>query len=77
MLYLGRDEAGVPMALHSFAEYLVPCAGRDDGAPAGERETLYKVDGVHVSDLELGRGSSRTAFIQRISRVTVIAALHP
>jgi hypothetical protein len=77
MLYLGRDEAGVPMALHSFAEYLVPCAGRDAGAPAGERETLYKVDGVHVSDLELGRGSSRTAFIQRISRVTVIAALHP
>lgn len=77
MLYLGRDDAGTPMAIHSFAEYLVPCAGRTDGAPAGERETLFKVDGVHVSDLELGRGTSRTAFIQRISKVTVLAPLRP
>ncbi|MDC0670699.1 NlpC/P60 family protein [Nannocystis radixulma] len=73
MLYLGRDDAGAPMAIHSFAEYLVPCPGRTDGAPAGERETLLRVDGVHVSDLELGRGTSRTAFIQRISRITVLA----
>jgi cell wall-associated NlpC family hydrolase len=72
MLYLGRDEAGTPMAIHSFAEYLVPCSGRIDGAPAGERETLLKVDGVHVSDLELGRGTSRTAFIQRITKMTVL-----
>ncbi|MBL9107392.1 MAG: C40 family peptidase [Myxococcales bacterium] len=71
MMYLGRDADGVPMAIHSFAEYLVPCGGRVDGAPAGERETLLKVDGVHVSDLELGRGSSRTAFIQRITKITV------
>lgn len=75
MLYLGRDDADVPMAIHSFAEYLVPCPGRPNGAPAGERETLLKVDGVHVSDLELGRGSSRTAFIERISRITVLAPL--
>jgi hypothetical protein len=71
MLYLGRDEDGTPMAIHSFAEYLVPCSGRPDGAAAGERETLLKVDGVHVSDLELGRGTSRTAFIQRITKITV------
>lgn len=77
MLYLGRDDAGTPMAIHSFAEYLVPCAGRQDGAPAGERETLYKVDGVHVSDLELGRGTSRTAFVQRVTKVTVLAPLRP
>lgn len=75
MLYLGRDDVGVPMAIHSFAEYLVPCPGRAPDAPAGERETLVKVDGVHVSDLELGRGSSRTAFIQRISRIAVLAPL--
>ena len=60
------------MAIHSFAEFLVPCAGRAEGAPAGERETLLKVDGVHVSDLELGRGTSRTAFIQRITKITVL-----
>ncbi|MDC0717394.1 NlpC/P60 family protein [Nannocystis bainbridge] len=79
MLYLGRDDAGVPMAIHSFAEYLVPCPGRPDGAPAGERETLLKVDGVHVSDLELGRGTSRGAFVERISKITVLAppALEP
>jgi cell wall-associated NlpC family hydrolase len=77
MLYLGRDSDGVAMAIHSFAEYLVPCSDRVDGAPAGERETLLKVDGVHVSDLELGRGSSRTAFIQRISKITVLGPPPP
>ena len=72
MLYLGRDAGGTPMAIHSFAEFLVPCADRAAGAPAGERETLLKVDGVYVSDLELGRGTSRTAFIQRITKITVL-----
>ncbi len=72
MLYLGRDAGGTPMAIHSFAEFLVPCADRAEGAPAGERETLLKVDGVHVSDLELGRGTSRAAFIQRITKITVL-----
>jgi hypothetical protein len=72
MLYLGRDADGTAMAIHSFAEFLVPCPGRSEGAPAGERETLLKVDGVHVSDLELGRGTSRTAFIQRITKITVL-----
>ena len=72
MLYLGRDTAGAPMAIHSFAEYLVPCAGRTADAAVGERETLLKVNGVHVSDLELGRGTSRTAFLQRITKITVL-----
>ncbi len=72
MLYLGRDTAGAAMAIHSFAEYLVPCAGRTADAAVGERETLLKVNGVHVSDLELGRGTSRTAFIQRITKITVL-----
>ncbi|MCB9730116.1 MAG: C40 family peptidase [Deltaproteobacteria bacterium] len=64
MLYLGRDSAGAPMALHSFAEYLVPCPGGG--------ETLFTTDGVTVTGLELGRDSSRTAFIQRITRVVVL-----
>lgn len=64
MLYLGRDARGTPMVLHSFAEYLVPC---DDGG-----ETLFTNDGVTVSNLELGRGTSRTAFIQRITRAVVL-----
>jgi hypothetical protein len=76
MLYLGRDALGAPMAIHSFAEYLVPCAGRSPGAPVGERETLLKVASVHVSDLELGRGTSRTAFIERITKVTVLGPAH-
>jgi len=72
MLYLGRDEGGVPMALHSFAEYLVPCEGRTAEMPAGERETLVHVDRIQVSNLELGRGSSRTSFIERITKITVV-----
>ena len=72
MLYLGRDAEGRPMALHSFAEYVAPCAGRTAEMAAGERETLMTVDRVLVSDLELGRGSSRGAFIERITRVTVL-----
>ena len=71
MLYLGRDHEGRPMAIHSFAEYLEPCeeAPLD---PTRDPETLIEVDRVTVSDLELGRGTSRTAFIERLTRVTVI-----
>jgi hypothetical protein len=75
MLYLGRDDDGVALALHSFAEYLVPCTGRSDGAPEGERETLYTVERVQVSDLELGRGTSRGAFIERLTKITIIAGV--
>ncbi|MCA9691290.1 MAG: NlpC/P60 family protein [Nannocystaceae bacterium] len=71
MLYLGRDDRGRPMALHSFAEYIRPCPGRQPDAPEGELETLVTVGKVTVSDLELGRGSSRTAFIERIDRLAV------
>lgn len=73
MLYLGRNEAGAPMALHAFAEYLAPCdAGAQAADPQGDVETLFEVDQVTVSDLELGRGSSRTAFIERLTRITVV-----
>ena len=67
MLYLGRDTDGRPMAIHAFAEYLAPCS-----EPDTDVETLFEVDEVTVSDLELGRGSSRTAFLERLTRITVI-----
>ena len=71
MLYLGRTETGVPMVLHAFAEYVVPCEGvtLSDGSPG---ETLRTVDRITVSDLSLGRGSSRRSFLERITRVTVL-----
>ena len=64
MLYLGRDADGVPMAMHSFAEYLAPCSGGG--------ETRFTQDRVTVSNLELGRGSSRTSFVERLTRVVVL-----
>ncbi|MCS6799471.1 MAG: C40 family peptidase, partial [Myxococcota bacterium] len=63
MLYLGRDEGGTPMVLHSFAEYLEPCPDGGEG--------LRTVDRVSVSDLRLGAGSSRGSFAERLSRVVV------
>ncbi|MBI2896371.1 MAG: C40 family peptidase [Deltaproteobacteria bacterium] len=64
MLYLGRAEDGAPMAIHSFAEYLEPCAGGG--------ETLRTVDRVTVSDLSLGRGTSRRSFLERITRIVIL-----
>ncbi len=64
MLYLGRDGDGRPMALHAFAEYMDTC-------PADGGDVLYEVDRVQVSDLELGRGTSKRAFLARIDRLTV------
>jgi len=71
MLYLGRDAGGTPMVLHAFAEYLVPCAQADPRRENGG-ETLLEVDRVSLSDLELGRGTSRTAFIERITHISVL-----
>lgn len=70
MLYLGKDANQRPMAIHAFAEYLEPCAQRDPARPEA-KETLFKVDKISVTDLELGRGTSRTAFIERLTRITV------
>ena len=64
MLYLGRDAGGQPMAIHSFAEYAEPCDGGG--------ETIVENNNVTVTNLDLGRGSSRTAFIERITRIAVI-----
>ena len=64
MLYLGRDAQGTPMAIHSFSEYVEPCEGGG--------ETLRRVDRVTVSDLTLGRGSSRRSFLERIEDVSIL-----
>jgi len=73
MLYLGRTEGGTPMAIHSFSEYLEPCEGvtLGDGSPG---EILRRVDRIAVSDLSLGEGSTRTSFLERITRVTVLGS---
>lgn len=69
MVYLGRYEDGRPMVLHSFSEYLEPCLGGG--------ETVRRADRVDVSDLSLGEGTSRTSFLERIRRITVLGARTP
>lgn len=64
MLYLGRSDRGTPMVMHAIAEYVVPCAGGG--------ETINQNDKISVSDLELGRGSSRKSLLERITSITVI-----
>jgi hypothetical protein len=67
MLYLGRDHRGTAMVLHAFREYLEPWA-----KDATCTERLVKVPNVTVSTLELGRGTTRTSFLERITHITVI-----
>jgi len=64
MLYLGRDADGVPMAVHALSYYLDTCDG-------GE-ETAMVVGKVQIGDLELGRGTRKTALIERINRISVL-----
>lgn len=70
MLYLGTTADGVPMAIHAFHEFVEPCGGTEaDGAP---REVLRRVDRVDVSTLDLGKGTSRGSFLERVTRIAVI-----
>lgn len=62
MLYLGRHD-GHHFALHQFSGYLVPC-------PRGG-ETMNRANRTAVTSLDLGRGSSRNSFIERITRLVV------
>ncbi len=66
MIYLGRDAEGTPRIIHSFSEYVERCDGE------GDHETLRRVDRVTVSDLMLGRGSSRRSFVERIDRIVIL-----
>ncbi len=63
MLYVGRDGDHL-YAMHLFSGYLRPC-------PAGG-ETMMRANRTLVSSLELGRGSSRKAFIERISTLVLL-----
>ncbi len=69
MLYLGKTEAGVPLALHALGEYARPCAGGG--------ETIVDVQHTVVSTLELGRGSSRSSFLERMTRLVVFGREPP
>ncbi len=71
MIYLGRDDAGTPMAIHAFSEYVEPC---DAEGATEEDETLRRVDRVTVSDLSLGEGTSRRSFLERLTKVVVLGA---
>lgn len=64
MLYLGRDAEGKTMAVHALSYYLNPCEE--------DLDTTMVVGKVQVGGLELGRGTRKTALIERITRVTVI-----
>ncbi len=69
MLYLGKDAEAVPMALHALSYYLDTCE-------TGE-ETSMVVGKVQVGGLELGRGTRKTALIERINRVSVLGKAPP
>lgn len=68
MLYVGRD-GGHLYALSLLSGYLVPC--RQGG------ETMMRVNRAAVTSLELGRGSSRTSFIERISTLVLFEPQTP
>lgn len=63
MLDLGERD-GRRFSISAIAEFVVPCAD-------GVGETLHRIDRVAVTDLETGRGSSRGAFIDRITKLAV------
>lgn len=71
MLYLGRNEQGQQRALHSFAEYLIPCP-EGELNKNGDAHTLVRVGHIDVTGLELGAGTERTSFIERISEIAVL-----
>ena len=62
MLYLGQLD-GVPYAISAISEIKLPC-------PGGGDQTL-RLDRVEVTDLDVGRGTQKTAFIQRMTRIAV------
>lgn len=62
MLYVGNQD-GRHYAFHQFSGYLQPC-------PNGG-ETMNRANRTAVTSLDLGRGSSRNSFIERITRLVV------
>ncbi|MCX4245626.1 NlpC/P60 family protein [Paraliomyxa miuraensis] len=64
MIYLGEED-GQHYAVSAISEYLVPCSGGPD--------TVVRIGRVAVTTLELGRGSERTAYIERLATLVVFA----
>lgn len=64
MLYLGRDADGTPRVLHALGEYVEPCSGGG--------ETVMQVERTLVSDLSLGKGSSRRSLLERVATLVVL-----
>ncbi|NVB42579.1 SH3 domain-containing protein [Pseudenhygromyxa sp. WMMC2535] len=62
MLYLGED-GGHDYGVSAIGEWLEPCPGGAD--------TVHQISRVALTTLELGRGSERRAFIERITRLAV------
>ncbi|MFV8755720.1 NlpC/P60 family protein [Nannocystaceae bacterium ST9] len=72
MLYLGHHTSGGvdhDYGLSAISDYLVPCPGGSD--------TVHRLDRVAVTTLELGRGSERKAYLERIERLAVFAPVAP
>jgi len=65
MMYLGEDR-GQHYAVSAISEYLEPCDGGAD--------TVYRPGRVAVTTLELGRGTERTAYLERLATLVVFAA---
>ena len=74
MMYLGKSEEGAPMAIHAFSEYVEPCADgiADPGDDPSPAETIRRVDRVTVTGMELGRGTTRRSFLERMTRIAVL-----
>ena len=68
MLYLGADGEHL-YAVSAISDFLTPCDGGKD--------SVHALDRVAVSTLEVGRGTERTAFIERITRLVVFAPADP
>ncbi|MDP6946753.1 MAG: SH3 domain-containing protein, partial [Myxococcota bacterium] len=62
MLHLGEVD-GRPYALSSLAQYFRPCTGGDQ---------TVRIARITVSDYELGRGSKRTSFLERLTKLTIL-----
>jgi hypothetical protein len=62
MLYLG-ERGGSQYAVSAISEFLSPCDGEGD--------QLSRIDRTVVSDLEVGRSTERTSFIERMKRLAV------
>jgi len=62
MIYLGEED-GQHYAVSAISEYLLPCPGGPD--------TVYRIGRVAVTTLELGRGTERTAYVERLATLVV------